>query len=435
MINYVPVFIVSIIFILLINFILSHYKGGVSRNLLNIFINFTFIIYLFITPTVYYYTKQYFAFQMDVKDYFGFGFLQIFLHLFCYNFGYFLFHKNRREVIKYSNLDRRTDYGVKNEKKIFIFFIIIYTALFLNTLFVGINLVDVLFGRYGDPTLGLKGGSYYIQNLADSLITLIVLSYFLKIKKSLFLIILFLSLPLFVVLGFRYRILLTFFGIFLVYIYDNKINFKSFLKYISIGLIAFYLMLLFTVNRSAIFMQKFDTITYDISDFNFDEVFAQSRGSLMDFAVYKHIDNNHASIDYGETMFGYIFIKMIPASLFTGGIKPYPPPQFPIIDDAINGTRDNGEAVTCLGGAFIAFYYPGIYIFAFLIGLIVAKLQNRFEKSSLSMISSLIVTLVLFQWITRGYFPQVIDHLAYMLFPILLLKYSTKKLRLKSSHH
>jgi hypothetical protein len=126
---------------------------------------------------------------------------------------------------------------------------------------------------------------------------------------------------------------------------------------------------------------------------------------------------------------------MVPSFFFKNETKPYPPPQFPIIDDAINGTRDNGEAVTSLGGSFIAFYYPGIYIMAFLLGYIIAKLQNRFEYNYLSMITGIIINLALFQWISRGYFPQEVDHLAYMLFPILLLKIFIKKKIISSIKH
>jgi len=33
-------------------------------------------------------------------------------------------------------------------------------------------------------------------------------------------------------------------------------------------------------------MQKYEDITYDMTEFNYDVIFDQARGSLMDFAVY-----------------------------------------------------------------------------------------------------------------------------------------------------
>ena len=434
MFEYTPLFMILIVLALLFNFIKCYYNGGIRNNLLNIFTNITFIIYLFITPTVFYFSQQYMAFQMDVKEYFGIGFLQIFLHLVFYNWGYFGFAKKKAKVMTYTNLNSRKLFGKEIEVKMLIIFSSIYLAVFLNTLSAGINLLDVILGKYGEPTLGLRGGSYYIQNLADSLIGLLVIAFYFKIKPRYFNLMLIFTLPLFLVLGFRYRLILSFFGIFLIYIYDNQVKFKALVKYVAIAAISFYVLLLLTQNRTVIYMQQFDKISYDIADFDFEIIFSQSRGSMIDFAVYQYIDNNDASIDYGTTLIGYIFMKMTPASFFAGGVKPYPPPQLLIIDDAINGTRDNGEAVTSLGGAFIAFYYPGIYLLAFLLGLTIAKLQNRFEKSDLSMVGGIIANLALFQWITRGYFPQEIDHLAYMLFPILLLMYfAKKKKRVKNS--
>ena len=427
MFEYTPLFMVLIVLVFLFNFIKCYKNGGVRNNLLNIFTNITFIIYLFITPTVYYFTQQYMAFQMDVKEYFGIGFLQIFLHLVFYNLGYFGFAKRKAKAMIHTNLEKRKLFGKEIEIKMLIIFSSIFLAVFLNTLSVGINLLDVILGKYGEPTLGLKGGSYYIQNLADSLIGLLVIAFYFKIKPRYFNLMLIFALPLFLILGFRYRLILSLFGIFLIYLYDNQVKFKALIKYIAIAAVSFYALLLLTQNRTVIYMQQFDKISYDIADFDTDIIFGQSRGSMIDFAVYQHIGNNEASIDYGETMIVYIFIKMMPATLFKGGVKPYPPPSFLIIDEAINGTRDNGEAVTSLGAAFIAFYYPGIYLFAFLLGLTIAKLQNRFEKSDLSMVGSIIANLALFQWITRGYFPQEVDHLCYMLFPIFLLQYFAKK--------
>jgi oligosaccharide repeat unit polymerase len=435
MFEYSLLFIFLIIFTFLTNFILCYANGGLKNNILNIFTNVTFIIYLFITPVAYFIREYYVAFEMNVKDYYGIGLFQILLHLFFYNLAYFFFIRKKKKNNAFSEPKKRFEIGVIIEKKIIILFLISYLAVFVNTLSVGINLIDVFTGKFGDPTMGLRGGSYYIQNLADSLIAFIVIAYYFKIKKRYFLIMLFFSLPLFLILGFRYRIILSFFGIILIYIYDKGLSFRAVIKYIFILLVALYSLLLLTHNRYAIYMQKYEDVTYDMNEFDYDVIFDQARGSLMDFAVYQYIDKNIDKIDYGETMVGYIFIKMVPSFFFKNETKPYPPPQFPIIDDAINGTRDNGEAVTSLGGSFIAFYYPGIYIMAFLLGYIIAKLQNRFEYNYLSMITGIIINLALFQWISRGYFPQEVDHLAYMLFPILLLKIFIKKKIISSIKH
>ncbi len=425
--DFIPLIVVIIFIALFYNIFRASYKGGLRNNLLNYFLITTFIIYLIITPIVYFYTNQFMAFQMNVKDYFGIGFLQILLHLFFYNFGYFCLLRSSKNSGKFTDIKKRIAFGNQIEFKILMIFLIIFSSVFINTLSVGINLIDVVLGKFGDPTLGLKGGSYYIQNLADSLIGILIIAYYFKIKPKYFYFMLLLSLPLFLVLGFRYRLILTFFGIVLVYIFDNKLGFKSLIKYLMILGISFYCLILLTQNRTAIYMQKYENITFNISEFDYEIIFSQSRGSMIDFAVYQHFGNGKANIDFGETMFGYIFIKMLPASFFKSGVKPYPPPSFYVIDDAINGTRDNGEAVTSLGGTFIAFYYPGIYFFAFILGCAIAKLQNRIEKTYFSFLGGVLTVLAIFQWVTRGYFPQFIDHLAYILFPLILLNMFSRK--------
>lgn len=426
--DFIPLIIFCIIATFLVNFSICYFNGGLRNNLLNIFTNLIFIIYLCNTPVVYYFKNFYLAFNVDVKDYYGIGFLQILLHLVFYNIGYFLFLLNKRKSSKYTDPNYRLLIGKRIEKKLFGLFIISYLAVFINTMSVGINLLDVFLGKFGDPTLGLRGGSYYVQNLADSLISFLIIAFFFKIKKQYFILMLLFSIPLFLILGFRYRLLLSFFGIILIYIYDKGLTFRSILKYLFVFVTALYTLLLLTQNRYTIYMQKYEEVSFDMSEFDYDIIFDQARGSIMDFAVYKYIDKNIDKLDFGETMIGYIFIKMTPSFLFKNYTKPYPPPQLPIIDEAIGGSRDNGEAVSSLGGAFIAFYYPGIYIMAFLLGSVIAKLQNRFEKSSLGMITSLIINVALFQWISRGYFPQEVDHLAYMLFPIILIKSFGRKL-------
>ena len=231
MFDYTIIFVILISFGFIINFILCYYNGGLRNNILNIFTSVTFIIYLFTTPVAYFIKKYYIAFEMDVKDYFGIGFFQILLHLLFYNFGYFLFIRNKNRKIYYTDFKLRFQIGIQIEKTIFILFILTYFAVFINTLSVGINLIDVFVGKFGDPTMGLKGGSYYIQNLADSLIGFIVVAFYFKIKKRYYFLMLFFSMPLFLILGFRYRIILSFFGIIIIYIYDKGLNFKSIIKY------------------------------------------------------------------------------------------------------------------------------------------------------------------------------------------------------------
>lgn len=421
MTEYSPVLIGLSVFVILGNLYLVRYTGGLRNNILNIFLLATFSFYLLLTPSVYYFTQDWYAVNLNVKDYWGIGLLQIFLHILFYSVGYYIVLKRNPSIKKMTSLEARVTFFKKYENILFFIFIVLFALIFLNTLSVGVNFVDIALGKHGEPTLGLQGGSYYIQNLADSLITILIASYYFRIRYTYTAIMCLIAIPLFLILGFRYRIILTFFGFFMIYIYDNRVSTKAIIKYVICSVIFFYALILLTTNRSNIYMQKFDDFTFDYTEFDYSVVFDQAKGSLIDLAMYKSVDSGHITIDYGQTMLGYIFIKMLPSSVFPAGIKPYPPPQMAAIDNAISVDRSVGEALTALGGSFFAFYYPGIYICAFILGLIIAKVQNRFEKGVLSLLVGIIVSLVAFQWVTRGYFPQSIDHLAYMMFPIFLL--------------
>jgi len=286
-----------------------------------------------------------------------------------------------------------------------------------------------MMGVYGKPTLGLQGYSYYFQNLADSLIVLILMYYYFNTNKFIFAILIILNFPLFLVLGFRYRLILTIFGLALIYIIQNKIAIRNFIKSSILAILLLVLLLVLTANRTSIFMQDFDAVTIDLLNLPYEVITDQAKGSLVDFALYKAYFTNQISNDLGETWFGYIFVKLIPSFLFSNGVKPYPPPQLVDIDTAINAGREVGEAVTILGGSFYAFNIFGICLAGILLGYISRKFQSIIATSVYNDMLVIVFLLSLFQLITRGYFPQFVDHLAYMILPVLILGRKLKLIR------
>jgi len=151
--------------------------------------------------------------SVDIGDIFDFGMMMIVIHFICYTIGYLLVARVRNAgAIDFSALPQRQEIGQVIGKSIFYVFLVLYGVIFLNTLAGGINLIDIFMGTYGKPTLGLRGYTYYLQNFADSLITLLVAALFFKIKPRYFRIMLMLAIPLFLVLGFRYRIILLVFA-------------------------------------------------------------------------------------------------------------------------------------------------------------------------------------------------------------------------------
>jgi hypothetical protein len=214
----------------------------------------------------------------------------------------------------------------------------------------------------------------------------------------------------------------------MLYAFKNRIKWTAIVKYAVIAFTAFYFLMFITENRFALYMQRYDTIVYDPSEFNYEGIYEQTFGSMVDFAIYKAYDEKIIKNDYGQTMIGIIFVKMIPASFFPGGEKPYPPPQLLAIDAALNVPREYGQASTAIGGLFFAFNYPGIYLGGLLMGLLVGWRQRVIDGRNIFMpLYGLAVTLTLFQWLTRGYLPQDIDHFAYLIFPILVLSWWFKR--------
>ena len=184
------------------------------------------------------------AINTNVKDYFEFGFLIILIHLTIFNFAYIITPSNTKYIKANIIINEK-----ESNDKVYKIFLILYTLIFINTLYGGVNILLILYGKSDTTTLGFAGGSYYIQNLADSLITLLVLTYALKMpnlkKYSLF----FLGFTLFIILGFRYRILLTIFAIVLYNFSKKGIKLKKFFQYLTFILVFLYSLLFLTFNR------------------------------------------------------------------------------------------------------------------------------------------------------------------------------------------
>jgi len=395
------------------------FASGIKKHVFYLFITGIQIVYLFNTPVYRNVIENYYAINEDVKEYFPYGFLMILMHVVIFNICYFMTPVSRKYFIIKNITDTDNIRGA-----IFKLYIILYIIIFINTLIGGINLIDVVLGKSTTSTLGFAGASYYIQNLADSLITLIVAANMFKVKKRNRIIMNVTGFILFIILGFRYRILLTVFAIVLYNIHSKGIKAKLFFRYLTFVIIFFYAILFLTYNRIKFYTGAYDQIVYDIGQFDYDIFFEQAKGSLTDFAIYKALDKNVIESDHGRTMFLYIFIKMTPASFFPNHTKPYPPPQMIAVDKSINAGRDIGEATTMLGSFYYAFSIYGIAFISIILGLVTKRLSIPYAPPLIFLLNVMIM-MAIFQFYTRGYFPQFIDHLAYMLFPLLFLrKYS-----------
>jgi hypothetical protein len=295
----------------------------------------------------------------------------------------------------------------------------------------GINVSKVFLGNE-IIGMGAGGASYFLQNFTDSLICLIVLGYFYNLPGRTLILWIILSFFLFSLLGFRYRIMLTLFGILFVYAYKHRLNAKRVAIGFCMALVFFYGIMFSTENRRNLIVRDYAGLKFDPLNFEYDKFFLQTRGALPDMAIYKYYDNpaRQSEYDYGITMFGYVFIRMIPRAIYPDKDKFYPPPQLATTIKAYDAwwAKQSGEATLSIGALYIAFGWIGVVMGHFIWGVLLRRLGDSISKTNkLQLATYIVVSLATFQWATRGYFPQVIDHFVYMMIPIWILRYYAKK--------
>jgi hypothetical protein len=214
-----------------------------------------------------------------------------------------------------------------------------------------------------------------------------------------------------------------------------KINFssKQIFKIVSGGLIILYFFAFITVNRYSLILAKFSDIQYNPVKYKIVNLLAeQTRGALDDINIVKYYEvNDHPEYDYGIT-FLYFVVRAIPRAII-GDYKDqlYPPPAFPIIDKAFNLPPEwaaTGEAPLHYAYFLIAGNIWFLFAGAFIVGLILGMIQRNIDYTNpKDQLLSIIICLGLFMWITRGYFPQFVDNIVFLLIPYWIYYAGIKK--------
>jgi hypothetical protein len=182
-------------------------------------------------------------------------------------------------------------------------------------------------------------------------------------------------------------------------------------------------------NRTVIVGQNKKDLTFQL--INVKNLVIQIRGSYVDLAIYQGIDSGIINHDYGKSFTYDLFVRVIPASFFSEGIKPYPPQLMRDVDKLINMKIHNdcvkcrtGEAQTIMGGLYYSFGSLGVCLVAFLLGLLIRFYANHLANK-FKFMCGIATLLALFTFVTRGYFPQFADNLFYLLLPMSLIWLST----------
>lgn len=432
----VIIFSFTLLFLLIVGIRLGVAGGGWNRHLPFAFTLIIYSVYIYLTPLYYYEHDINIIIGTDITKYFGTGFFYNNLAVLSFIIGYWIKGANDNFFWD-SPVNTQID-PKKIQKYIGLLFYGCYAIVLLNLAAGGASLGAVFLG---DQSLGLgaSGASYFLQNFTDSLISLIVLGYLFDVRPALLLTWVLAAFFLFSLLGFRYRIMLSLFGILFVYLYKNKIDLQRLAIGLIMGIIFFYGIMFSTENRRILIDRNYEKLEFNPLAFEYEKFFFQTRGGMADMAIYKLYDNPNkvATHDYGLTMFGYVFIRMIPRVIYPNKDELYPPPQLATTLQAYDAwwAKQAGEATLSVGSFYIAFGWFGVVVGHFFWGIFLRKFGDKVRKNDLLHLAVyILVSLVTFQWVTRGYFPQAIDHFVYMMIPVWALRYLQKKNKLVANN-
>ena len=139
--------------------------------------------------------------------------------LICFAFGYFFFLRKNKDI----------QGGTKDISPYAVIFLywIFFSLIFLNNFLADIDLLGVWLGNSNQITYGIKGLSYWLQNLLDSLILITLLAYAIKINRVHFCVMLMGCIFFIVPFGFRYRLIFLLLGFLIIFVSNNQFQWKK----------------------------------------------------------------------------------------------------------------------------------------------------------------------------------------------------------------
>jgi len=433
---------ILILFLNILVFIFGFYslkkQGGIKKNFPFFLSLLILLLYTFLTPLYFYTTGRskifgtedvYSKVGKDILDFYQSGMLYYGLANLLFILGY-----NSFKFLPNKNLNLLPISTVYIKKVSLIIFFLLFGTILLDLLLAGINPLKILLSSGSDETLfGAETTSNYLRNFADSLITLLLFLFLFKLDNKLFIPILIVGLLLFSLMGFRYRIILTLMGMAFIQYWQYGISKKMLTKYI-IGFVCFvYFIFFITYNRFELVGGKFSDLVFDPTQFKYETFFEQTRGVLADFTIIRHYEQNpSAEYDYGQS-FAFTIIRILPRNIF-GDFKDEAYSniisfrQMNIAYELPAAWGTLGEACLHYGYFYMAFGLPALFIMSFLIGYLISRSRKIANPNTvLGNMANIIFSLALFQYLTRGYFPQFVDHLFYLMIPLFLIKYFIQK--------
>lgn len=357
-----------------------------------------YFVYIFLGPLNTLQTEDYYLFGTYFGDYFTGTVLLYILAMLCFGTSYFF---------SYSSTVQRRFLNKKRfrlNEKYYVYLLLFFAA------------VAYMISRKASITAGESfGGGFlnYLVFLADSLIIAFLILLSEKKMKAGHLILLIVTIIFYLILGFRYRIIILLVGLLYHFFIANKIRPSILIKWAVYLAGVFFILNFISINREAFRNMEFSEVQWtsdspdDMTPYQY--VMHQTSNYKADMMVYKYMDLNHqVNFDYGESMFMHILIRIIPKNFFPGNVKPSIPQQE--IIKYSTGTDEGlfaGSAVTNIMEYYIAGGVIGIIMFMSILGFLMGYISKRTDLTRpRDRVIVMIMIMVLFQEITRGYLPQ-----------------------------
>lgn len=391
-----------------------------KKHFLFLFSMVLYFVYIFLGPLNSYNNGVYEKMGGNFYDYFDEG-ISIYIYgLLSFIFSYFLFFKYLKFHIIRNSLKPSFSFNSKSKYYTYFFFAIVTFVVIKKSTFEGESSVDSSYN--------------YILFFADSQILALVIFYYEKKLNPIIVAIGIISLIYFLILGFRYRIILILIALMYNLLINNKLQFKTIIKFFVFVYLFFAIINFISVNRGSFREQNFENVEittnspYEMTPYQF--IMHQTDNYSTDFNVLKYMNKYNIEHDYGFSMFGHIFIRITPSSLYNNNKKPAIPQQ-EIIKNCFNSSEGlgAGAAVSNMFQYYIAFGVFGVIFFMGLLGYILAYFSKKLDLSIIrNRVIIVFIAMILFQEITRAYFPQVVTLFAYLFITLkLFYKKNNKK--------
>lgn len=303
-------------------------------------------------------------------------------------------------------------------------------------------LLYAIFGKfdgvtYEDPMGGDSSSVNYILALIETFPALILIALIARVTKFEIVVWILIASAIFVFIGFRYRIVLLytsllFFGVLGGFTVPRSAR----LMILSISVLALSgTVFVTTIIRGELRGAGISGVARhsELASEYYEEdsirkiLFDTSRNYLSTMSLLKYMEISGEPHGFGETMFGHIAVRALPAFVFKDGKKPRPPSVD--VSAASWGTDAGffvGEAYDFFGQVYYEFGAIGGTLFTLLTGAVLRRIQNSLNRqasSGLGLAMAAVFAATLFHFFSRGYLPAYIETLVYSLSPFMFIRF------------